>query len=136
MKVNEEMIKKMQNKSTMGEFISKLFESQIQTHILHLNTKSYAQHMALNGYYTALPDLIDLITEAWQGKYGILKGYTKTVSISETLNPVTHLTSLRDYINQARYVICKDKVDSNIQNEIDNVITLIDTTLYKLENLK
>jgi len=55
--------------------ISLLFHSQVQAHIYHLQTDSYAQHKALNDYYDAIPDIIDSIVESFQGEYGIQRGY-------------------------------------------------------------
>ena len=58
------------------KLISYLFHSRTQTHIFHLQTQSFTEHMALNAYYDGIVPLIDGIIEAYQGKYGIVKGYT------------------------------------------------------------
>ena len=55
--------------------ISKLFHSRTQSHVFHLQTNSHSEHKALEGYYDEIVDLIDGITESYQGKYGIIKGY-------------------------------------------------------------
>ena len=52
--------------------------SRDQAHIFHWQTTgpgSFAAHMALGGYYDAIPDMVDALVEAHQGKHGILKGY-------------------------------------------------------------
>ena len=59
------------------KLISYLFHSRTQAHIFHLQTQSFAEHMALNTYYDGIVPLIDGIVEAYQGKYGIVKGYKK-----------------------------------------------------------
>ena len=58
------------------KFISTLFASRSQAHIYHLQTKSYAEHVALQAYYEGIVDMIDSIVEAYQGKHGIIKNYT------------------------------------------------------------
>lgn len=120
--------------SDFVEMISLLFHSQIQTHTLHLQTQSFAEHKALNDYYDGIGGLVDGIVESYQGKYGILKGY-KSYPISEyssTEATTKYLKTLCDKVTKLRK--CCD--DSWIQNEIDNVCTLINSTLYKLRFLK
>ena len=120
--------------SDFVEMISLLFHSQIQTHTLHLQTQSFAEHKALNDYYDGIGGLVDGIVESYQGKYGILKGY-KSYPISEyssTEATTKYLKTLCDKVTKLRK--CSD--DSWIQNEIDNVCTLINSTLYKLRFLK
>lgn len=120
--------------SDFVEMISLLFHSQIQTHTFHLQTESYAEHKALNDYYDAIGGLVDGLVESFQGKYGILKGY-KSYPLSEyssTEATVKYLKGLCDKVTKLRK--CCD--DSWIQNEIDNVCTLLNSTLYKLRFLK
>ena len=60
------------------KLISTLMASRDQAHIFHWQATgpgSYAAHKALGKYYDALPDMIDAVVEAYQGKHGILKGY-------------------------------------------------------------
>ncbi len=59
-----------------AKLISYLFHSRTQAHIFHLQTQSFAEHMALNVYYDGIVPLIDGIVESYQGKYGIVKGYS------------------------------------------------------------
>jgi len=116
------------------EMISLLFHSQIQTHTLHLQTQSYAEHKALNDYYDGIGGLVDSIVESYQGKYGIIKGYKSypLMTYSSTETTAKYLKNLCDKVTKLRK--CCD--DSWIQNEIDNVCTLLNSTLYKLRFLK
>ena len=117
-----------------SEMISLMLHSRTQAHTLHLQTKSYPEHMALNGYYDAVGDLIDGLVESYQGKYGIIESY-KTydlVSYKSTENTIKYLQDLCKKIENLRDC-CKD---SYIQNQIDTVCELINSTLYKLRFLK
>ena len=58
------------------EMVSKLFHSRTQAHVFHLQTKSYAEHIALIGYYVDIINLVDGVIESYQGKYGIIGKYT------------------------------------------------------------
>jgi hypothetical protein len=117
-----------------AEMISLLLHSRTQTHTLHLQTESYPEHKALNKYYDGIVDIIDGLVESYQGKYGIIKGY-KSYNIDEyksTESTVKYLKDLCSKIEKLRNC-CKD---SYIQNQIDTVCELINSTLYKLRFLK
>ena len=122
------------NDNDFVEMISLLFHSRTQIHTLHLQTESYAEHVALQGYYDGIGDLIDTIVETYQGKYGIIKGY-KSYPIFEyksTESTTKILKNICDKVTKLR----KCCNDSWIQNEIDNVCVLLNQTIYKLRFLK
>lgn len=50
----------------IGELIIKLFHARTTAHILHLKTRSHAQHKALNDFYDEIVDLADALAEAYQ----------------------------------------------------------------------
>jgi hypothetical protein len=114
--------------------ISLLLHSRTQAHTLHLQTESYPEHKALNEYYDGIVDIIDGLVESYQGKYGILKGY-KSYPISEYKSTEATIKYLRDLCGKVEKLrgCCKD---SYIQNQIDTVCELINSTLYKLRFLK
>ena len=117
-----------------SEIVSLLLHSRTQVHTLHLQTKSYPEHMALNGYYDGIGDLIDGLVESYQGKYGIIESYKSydLISYKSTDNTIKYLQDLCKKIESLRGC-CKD---SYIQNQIDTVCELINSTLYKLRFLK
>jgi hypothetical protein len=111
-----------------------LLHSQTQVHTFHLQTKSYSEHKALQGYYEGIDSLVDGIIESYQGKYSIIKGYKKydIEDYKDTTTTVNYFKDLYSKVEDLRDC-CKD---SYIQNEIDNVCKLINSTLYKLRFLK
>jgi hypothetical protein len=125
-----------EQKSTkdFSEMISLLLHSRTQAHTLHLQTKSYPEHMALNGYYDGIVGLIDGLVESYQGQYGIIESYKSydIVSYKSTESTTKYLQDLCKKINSLRDC-CKD---SYIQNQIDAVCELINSTVYKLRFLK
>ena len=116
------------------EMVCNILHSRNQAHVFHLQTKSYAEHIALNGYYDAVVPLFDGIVESYQGKYGIIKNF-KTFKVEQYKNgkkTISYFERLLDIIEENR-----DSVeDSYIQNQIDTVQELINTTIYKLRFLK
>ena len=115
------------------EFISLILESATQAHIYHLQSDSYAQHMALCAYYNGMPGIIDALAELLQGRYGILRGYAAPAQYLEDNNVVEYFKALLETVDAQRANLPQD---SNIQNSVDNVVDLIQSTLYKLTFLK
>lgn len=116
----------------MEDLLSVLLHSVNQVHTFHLQTKSFAEHNALNGYYDSVGDIADKLAEAYQGKYGILK--YKNVSKIEQYESKEQVI---EYFNKILKVIEKTRPlkDSFIDNIVQEVETLIYSTLYKLKYL-
>jgi hypothetical protein len=116
------------------EMVCNILHSRNQAHVFHLQTKSYAEHIALNGYYDGVVGLFDGLVESYQGKYGIIKTF-KTFKVEQYRNnkkTISYFERLLDIIEENR-----DSVDDSfIQNQIDTVQELINSTLYKLKFLK
>lgn len=124
-------------KSEGGGFkkiMEKILHSRTQTHIFHLQTKSYAEHIALNGYYDGVLGLFDGLVESYQGKHGIITNYQCDGfdDYSSNEQVIKYLTDLESNIEELR----KSVKESYIQNQIDTVEELINSTLYKLKFLK
>ena len=112
-------------------FVSVLFHSATVTHFMHLQTKSFAQHMALGEYYDAIVELADKWAEAYQGAYDIITNYPKDFHLAT--DPVKYLTQIKDFVDDIR----KDlPSESQLQNIVDEIADQIDSTLYKLRFLK
>jgi len=119
----------------IGQFVSTLFASRTQAHVFHLQTPSFAAHKALNEYYDEIVDLTDGLVESYQGKYGIITGYGN-VALQEYQSCegiILYFTTLLMFIEKSRQVLCQD---TYIQNQIDEIVALINSTIYKLRFLK
>jgi len=117
-----------------AKLISYLFHSRTQAHIFHLQTQSFAEHMALNTYYDGIVELIDGIVEAYQGKYGIVKGYSN-FNLME-YNNVQQVIAYLEALCKAIYEVYESIEDTYIQNLLDGITELTRSTIYKLQNLK
>lgn len=115
------------------EMVCQILHSQKQAHIFHLGTKSFAEHMALNGYYGEIDELVDGLIESYQGKYGLLINYKsyKNQSYKNKNQVLKYFTGLLNTIEEKRESV----EDSYIQNQIDTVQELIYSTMYKLKFL-
>lgn len=118
---------------TAGEFVMRCFHARTDAHALHLLTDSYAKHVALNEFYSALIPLVDSFAETYQGDYDRLD--LSDVPYKPVKDPVQLLTALSDWIATNRGDMC-DGDDTYLQNIIDEIVALIYGTVYKLKFLK
>ena len=114
-------------------FIGNLFLSRDVAHSTHLNTRSYAKHVALNEFYDGIIDLADSFAEAYQGKYGLI-GPIELQSAKKTNNVVEFLEDMVQTIMDERYEVV-EKECTPLQNIIDEILALFYSTLYKLKFL-
>jgi hypothetical protein len=114
------------------QLISTLLASRQQAHIFHWQTPSYAAHKALNKYYDEVVDIADGLVESLQGRYGIQRGYTSPATFKEDDQFVNYFEALSKYVETIRIKIPQD---SYIQNQVDELVHLIESTKYKLKFL-
>ena len=117
----------------MSDFIGMLFLARDVTHSVHLNTRSYAKHKALQKFYENIIDLADGLAESFQGRHGLI-GPIGLQSAKKTTNVVEFLESQLEEIEKCRYEVC-EKTDTPLQNLIDGIVELYLSTLYKLRFL-
>ena len=116
-----------------ADFVGMLFLARDVTHSAHLNTRSYAKHVALNEFYDGIIDLADKFAEAYQGKYGLI-GPISLMSAKKTNNVVEFLEGQLEDLEQMRSKVV-DKECTPLQNIIDEIFGLYYTSLYKLKFL-
>ena len=116
-----------------ADFVGILFLARDVAHSVHLNTRSYAKHKALNKFYDSIVDAADAFAEAYQGRHGLI-GPISLMSAKKTSNIIEFLESQLAEIEGARYDVC-EKTDTSLQQLIDNIVQLYLSTLYKLKFL-
>jgi len=124
------------DKNIIGEFVGTLLHSATIAHIMHLQAQgegSYAKHIALGSYYDAIVDAADSLAEVIQGCTGeIIKSYPPMFG-NPAVEALDYLQSIKEYV-----ITHRDQISeySNIQNEIDTIVSLLDSTIYKLTFLR
>jgi DNA-binding ferritin-like protein len=119
----------------IAKFISTLLASRTQAHIFHwqaVGEDSGAKHLALGAYYEDIVGLVDDLVESYQGRFGIITGFDGPSTFREDNDPLKYFKALNQYVEMIR---TKLPQDSYIQNQVDEIVSLIQTTLYKLEYL-
>lgn len=116
-----------------ANFVGILFLGRDVAHSVHLNTRSFSKHMALNTFYDEIVELADKFAEAYQGRHGLIGA----ISLQSTKKPGNILEFLQEQveeIEEMRYKVV-DKTDTPLQNIIDEIVGLYLSTIYKLKFL-
>ena len=116
-----------------ADFVGTLFLARDVAHSVHLNTRSFSKHMALNSFYDEVIELADKFAEAYQGRHGLI-GPISLMSAKKTTNIVEFLEDSMADIEKMRYDVV-EKTDTPLQNIIDEFVGLYLSTLYKLKFL-
>jgi hypothetical protein len=112
-------------------FVSYLKDSFDQSVVWHHQTESYAVHKALNKFYDGILGLTDGLVESVSGIYDRPMHY-QIDSPADYKNPeqvVKYFKSLYKTIQEERKEIYQE---SWVQNQVDEIATLIAETLYLL----
>ena len=123
------------NNDPVMMFTMALLHSVTTTHICHWKTESYSQHIALAEYYDGVSDLLDSFVEAFQGKYGVLTKFTSGYEPPNSEPTVLYLIELRNMVESFR-AMTNFPTDSELQNLVDEIVSLLDSTIFKLQRLK
>lgn len=119
---------------TLPDLVMCLLHSATVTHIMHWQTESYAAHQALGEYYSDIPELIDQVIEAYQGKTTIiLRNFPMEYESYEDITPLRYMEYLSEKLMLNRNLFGDN---SEIQNVVDAIADLIDSTMYKLRRFK
>ena len=118
-------------KSKAAELFARCRSASTAAHFAHLMTSSYAQHKALNKFYEEIIDVADSFAESYIGRFGKFESFPNVKENStDGLQIVGNLTK---WIDSNRESISDL---SEIQNDIDSILSLCDSTAYKLRELK
>lgn len=116
---------------TIEELFGTLQQSFVETWRQHLKTPKYSNHKALNEFYDEIPELVDSLIEDYMGINGKVDKY-KNILDDEYENEIEYLDALRGVCKEGRKLLD----DSELESDMDSILSLIDGTLYKLKELK
>ena len=119
--------------STAADFVGTLFLARDVAHSVHLNTRSFSKHSALNEFYDNIVELADKFAEAYQGRHGLI-GPISLMSAKKTGNVIEFLEDSLADVEKMRYSVV-EKADTPLQNIIDEIVGQYLSTLYKLKFL-
>lgn len=129
--VKKEAVEPTTGQVTVGGFFITLLHSATIAHLMHLQTSSYAEHQALSQYYDEIVDLVDSLIESYQGKRDVIVDYPAMFAYPD-VEALVYLKGISDYVIENRSIVGDD---SELQNQIDTIQDLINSTMYKLRRL-
>lgn len=112
------------------ELFGTLQQSMVETWRSHLKTNKYSEHIALDEYYSAIVDLVDALVENWMGTHDKVEDYVNLLN-DEEYESIQYLEALREIVVEGRDLMDSSELESNV----DDILGLIDRTLYKLKEL-
>lgn len=112
----------------VSTYFGMLFQSRDVAHLAHLGTDSFAKHEALKLYYEGVLPLVDSMVEEYQGKNGKIR---IDISASNNVDIVPYFEELSGFVAENKSIFEQE----NLQNTIDEISSLVDSTLYKLKEL-
>lgn len=116
---------------TAADLMGVLFLSRDVAHRVHLATRSYAKHKALDKFYHDIIEAADTFAEVYQGCYGLM-GQIPIKGSKASANIVSFLENQVKDIKDGR---AKISDDSEIQNQIDEILAVYHSAIYKLKYL-
>lgn len=120
--------------ATSGKYVALLFLARDIAHRVHLKTRSFSEHMALNEFYNDIVEHADDFAEAYQGCYDELLNIP-LLSNDYKGNIVEVLQAQKDWIEKNREAIVP-RENTALHNIIDEAVGTYDKALYKLRFLK
>ena len=119
---------------TIEELFGTLQQSVVEEWRKHLETDKYRKHMVLDEFYKDMPELVDTFIEDYTGHVG------KKVENFENILDIDGMTAL-EYL-EALHDLCQEGYDllpsdaPELKSDLDSIKSLIDSTMYKLRELK
>ena len=112
------------------EFFGTLQQSMVESWKSHLKTSKYSEHIALDEYYNSIVDKVDSLIENWMGTHGKVEEYINLLT-SDEYESIEYFEELRKIVEEGRELMDSTELESGV----DDILSLIDTTLYKLKEL-
>lgn len=119
---------------TPEEYFGTLQQSFVEIWKNHLQTGKYAAHKALNEYYDEIIEKVDKLIEDWMGIHGKVKDLTNTID-TKFDDPISYLEALKKFAKDGRKELIPED-DTELWSDVDDILGTIDSTLYKLKELK
>jgi len=120
---------------TLVSFKTIIMYSLIQCQVWHWATLSRGAHIVLGDYIEDMHELQDSFVEQFIGRYGNDESdlsFDIDGIINDNVKLENHLVVTREAIEQEVYNADEIKKSSNLKNTLDEIIGLIDKTLYLL----
>lgn len=114
---------------TIGQYFGTLQECVTIAWRYHLKTRKHHIHVTLNEFYEKALDVVDDIIEQYQGICGVVEEPFINCIVGDGKTEGEYLTELKAFVENNKSILgCHSEIDSTI----DEFLSLIDSTNYKL----
>jgi hypothetical protein len=116
-----------------GQFVALVLLGRDMAHRAHWKTNSYAEHMALQGFYDAILVPLDAFVEQYQGRFGELLDVP--LADNEFEGEIMDVLDQQvSWIEDNREQICP-RSETALHNVVDEIVALYQSAVYKLKFL-
>jgi glucokinase len=115
----------------INELVSYTFGVRNQAHLYHFQTTSYAEHMALDAFYTGMLDQLDELVELYQANHDKIELNSAYPSLANYTDSQAVQDLIADYVMQIQEM--KNHLSGDdIHGILDDMIGLGNKTRYLL----
>ena len=118
--------------NSIEEFFGTLQQSVVEEWRKHLKTSKYSKHMALDEFYTEMPDMVDKLIEDYQGINGKVEEYVNVFD-AEDMDALEYLETLRDFVKAGREDFIEG--ETSLESDVDDILGFINSIIYKVREL-
>lgn len=116
--------------ATFEGFVAMAQHALTNTRQQHWRTRSFAQHEALGEFYEKFSEKLDETVECYQGRENLI--VVPEMSFHKEADPVVMIKTMRRFLDENRDVMTSYR---EIQNQFDELISIMNKALYKLQFL-
>lgn len=120
-------------KCVASELVGQCFAARTAMHVAHLQSTSFAEHVALGDFYDEIASIADGFIESYMGITGQMVSIPMFTP-SSYASPTGFLCSLQEWLTQNRSEAAEGHTE--LENIIDEALGLVDRTCYKLKFLR
>lgn len=116
------------------QYFGTLQQSTVEAWRKHLKVSKKSQHETLNDFYEDIVDVVDKLIEDYMSIHGKVDNYENLLS-EKDMDALKYLEMLREFTREGADELF-DEDDTELFSDVDNILSVIDTAIYKLKELE
>jgi hypothetical protein len=116
------------------QYFGTLQQSTVEAWRKHLKVSKKSQHETLNDFYEDIVDVVDKLIEDYMSIHGKVENYENLLS-EKDMDALKYLEMLREFTREGADELF-DEDDTELFSDVDNILSVMDTAIYKLKELE
>lgn len=112
-----------------NKFLNKLFEVQVTTHVMHLQTTNYNDHKVLGEFYEAMLGFSDEFAEQYQSNMGEIITQVGSIEVREASQPISYIEDFKTILEEVH----SECELITVKLVLESILTCVNKTLYLLK---